>query len=230
MSDGTTPAGPKILIIEDDREISGIMAMELGFEGYAVSVEADGFAGLAAAARLGPDLVILDCMLPGLDGVEVCQRLRSVSDVPIVMLTARGRVADRVRGLDSGADDYVVKPFDLEELLARIRAQLRKHTAKPVAMKVGDLEMDQVAREVRRGSMPIHLSVKEWDLLAFLMRNTRQVLSRERILQEVWNYDFGGDSNILDVYVRYLRQKIEAPGKPKLLHTVRGVGYVLREE
>lgn len=230
MNDVTTADGPKILIIEDDKEISGIVAMELRFEGYDVAVEADGLAGLEAANKWSPDLVILDCMLPGIDGLEVCRRLRSASDIPILMLTARGRVADRVKGLDTGADDYVVKPFDLEELLARIRAQLRKHASKPTSLQVGDLVVEPITRDVRRGARKIHLSTKEWDLLAFLMRNARQVLTRERILEEVWGYDFGGDSNILDVYVRYLRQKIEEPGRPKLLQTIRGVGYVLRED
>ncbi len=230
MKDPTISGGPKILIIEDDREISGIVAMELQFEGYDVTVEADGLSGLETATALAPDLVILDCMLPGLDGFEVCRKLRSASDVPILMLTARGRVADRVKGLDIGADDYVVKPFDLEELLARIRAQLRKHASRAATLLIGDLTVDPITRETRRGEREIHLSAKEWDLLAYLMRNPRRVLTREQILEAVWGYDFGGESNILDVYIRYLRQKIELPGKPRLIHTIRGVGYVLREE
>ena len=227
-----TPTAPaRILVIEDDAEISGIIALELGFEGYDVSVEGDGLGGLRAAADLDPDLVILDCMLPGLDGIEVCRRLRESSDVPILMVTARGRPADRVAGLDTGADDYLVKPFDLDELLARIRVQLRKRSALPRAtLQVGDLWADTISREVRRGTRPVRLSVKEWDLLVFFMRNPRKVLARERILEEVWGQDFSSDGNILDVYIRYLRQKIEEPGQPKMLHTIRGVGYVLREE
>lgn len=229
-NDGRAAAGSKILIIEDDNEISGIIALELKFEGYEVSVAVDGPGGLEAAGQVAPDLIILDCMLPGLDGLEVCRRLRQASDVPILMLTARGRVADRVAGLDFGADDYVVKPFDLEELLARIRAQLRKNVARPrVVFQMGDLRVDTLTRDVSRGSREIKLSAKEWDLLHFFLRHPREVLSRERILQGVWGYDFGGDSNILDVYVRYIRLKIEEKGRPILIHTVRGVGFVLRE-
>lgn len=221
----------RILVIEDDEEIRDFIALELGYEGYEVLIESEGPAGLLAIRRHNPDLVILDWMLPGMDGLELCRRLRQTSDVPVLMLTARGQVLDRVAGLDAGADDYLAKPFDLVELLARIRAQLRKRQPRErTRFEVGNLSLDTVTRDVRRGDRPIKLSVKEFDLLLFLMKHSPEVLTRERILDAVWGYDFGGDANVLEVYIRYLRQKIEEKGEPRLLHTVRGVGYVLREE
>jgi len=199
----------KILVIEDEVRIAQVLERGLIYEGYRVDVAYDGRTGLALARDNPPDLVILDWMLPGLDGLEVCKRLRSANDIPILMLTAKEEVADRVQGLDAGADDYMVKPFSFDELLARIRALFRRAT---------------------RGDRSIDLTAKEYELLDLFMRNPRQVLTRDLIFDRVWSYDFGGESNIIEVYVRYLRQKTESEGEPRLLHTVRGVGYVLREE
>lgn len=226
------PASPKarVLIVEDEAVIAEFLATELRFEGYDVRVEHDGMRGMIAARQDEPDLILLDRMLPGLDGLEVCRRLRATSDVPIIMLTAKGETRDRVEGLNTGANDYLPKPFDLEELLARVNAQLRARKPRPrTRFAVGDLTLDEASREVRRGERPIDLTPREFDLLAFLLRHPRQVLPRERILQAVWGYDFGGEDNVLEVYVRYLRNKIEREGLPKLIHTVRGVGYVAKE-
>lgn len=224
----------KILVIEDDEGIAGTLYRGLTFEGYKVNVAYDGTTGLASARDDPPDLVVLDWMLPGLDGLEVCKRLRSAGPTPIMMLTAKDAIADRVQGLDAGADDYLVKPFAFDELLARVRALLRR--AKPAAegigeiLKVVDLVMDTGAREVRRGNRKLELTAKEFDLLELFMRHPRQVLTREVIFDRIWGYDFGGESNIIEVYVRYLRQKMEAENEPRLLQTVRGYGYALREE
>ncbi len=223
----------KILVVEDDEGIAGTLYRGLTFEGYKVNTTYDGVAGLASARDDPPDLVILDWMLPGLDGLEVCRRLRSAGSTPILMLTAKDAVADRVQGLDAGADDYLVKPFAFDELLARLRALLRR--AKPSGevgetLKFADLVLDTGAREVRRGNRKIELTAKEFDLLELFMRHPRQVLTREVIFDRIWGYDFGGESNIIEVYVRYLRQKTETETEPRLLQTVRGYGYVLREE
>jgi two-component system response regulator MprA len=224
----------KILVIEDDEGIAGTLYRGLTFEGYKVNVAYDGTTGLASARDDPPDLVVLDWMLPGLDGLEVCKRLRSAGPTPIMMLTAKDAIADRVQGLDAGADDYLVKPFAFDELLARVRALLRR--AKPAAegtgeiLKVVDLVMDTGAREVRRGNRKLELTAKEFDLLELFMRHPRQVLTREVIFDRIWGYDFGGESNIIEVYVRYLRQKMETENEPRLLQTVRGYGYALREE
>ena len=224
----------KILVVEDDEGIAGTLYRGLTFEGYKVTVTYDGPAGLASARDDPPDLVILDWMLPGMDGLEVCKRLRAAGNTPIMILTAKDAVADRVQGLDSGADDYLVKPFSFDELLARVRALLRR--AKPVTegtgevLKAADLVMNTGTREVWRGSRKLELTAKEFDLLELLMRHPRQVLTRETIYDRIWGYDFGGESNIIEVYVRYLRQKMEAENEPRLLQTVRGYGYALREE
>jgi two-component system response regulator MprA len=221
----------RILVVEDDAKIADLLRRGLAFEGYAVDLAANGESALALARDRAPDLVILDLMLPGMDGLEVCRRLRAGSDVPILMLTAKGAVADRVAGLDSGADDYLVKPFAFEELLARIRALLRRR--QPVedqVLRFTDLAMDTGTRKVTRGSRQIELTAKEFDLLEAFLLNPRQVLTRDTLYDRIWGYDFGGESNILEVYVRYLRAKLEAGGEPRLLHTVRGVGYALREE
>jgi len=223
----------KILVVEDDEGIAGTLYRGLTFEGYKVNTAYDGVVGLASAPDDPPDLVILDWMLPGLDGLEVCRRLRSAGSTPILMLTAKDAVADRVQGLDAGADDYLVKPFAFDELLARLRALLRR--AKPSGevgetLKFADLVLDTGAREVRRGNRKIELTAKEFDLLELFMRHPRQVLTREVIFDRIWGYDFGGESNIIEVYVRYLRQKTETEIEPRLLQTVRGYGYVLREE
>jgi two-component system response regulator MprA len=220
----------RILIIEDEDKILQFLQRGLTYEGYRVVTAADGPAGLALARSEVPDLVILDWMLPGLDGLEVCRRLRAAGPTPILMLTARESVSDRVLGLDAGADDYLVKPFEFDELVARVRALLRR--ARPEAadlLTFADLRLDTGTHQAYRGERPIELTAKEYELLDLFLRHPRQVLTREVIFDRVWGYDFGGESNIIEVYVRYLRQKTEAAGEPRLLHTVRGVGYVLRE-
>jgi two-component system response regulator MprA len=221
-----------ILIIDDERKITDFLRRGLTLEGFQVHIADDGERGLEAALREPPDLVILDIMLPGINGLEVCRRLRETdADLSILMLTARDAVSDRVAGLDTGADDYLVKPFALEELLARVRALLRRQgKAGESQSRFGDLLLDRKTREVWRGERRIELSGKEFDLLEYLMRHPRQALSRDQLYEAVWGYDFGGESNILDVYVRYLRTKLEAGGEPRLIQTMRGVGYALREE
>ncbi len=220
-----------ILVIEDEQRIADFLRRGLTYEGFRVSVAGDGLAALATARDDPPDLVLLDWMLPGLDGLEVCKRLRAASTVPIIMLTAKESVPDRVTGLNAGADDYMVKPFAFDELLARIRAQFRRtHPQATEVLRFADLSMDTSTREVRRGDRKLDLTSKEYDLLELFMRHPRQVLTRDMIYDRIWNYDFGGESNIIEVYVRYLRQKLEAAGEPRLLQTMRGVGYALREE
>lgn len=221
----------RILVIEDDERIAQFLERGLIFEGYRVEVAQDGLDGLSMARDTPPDLVVLDIMLPGIDGLEVCRRLRMASDVPILMLTAKDTVEDRVTGLDAGADDYLVKPFSFDELMARIRALFRRAApaSKPELLSFSDLELDTGTHRAGRGERVIDLTAKEYELLELFMRHPRQVLSRELIFDRVWGYDFGGESNIIEVYVRYLRQKTEAEVDPRLIHTVRGVGYVLRE-
>jgi two-component system response regulator MprA len=224
----------RILVIDDEHKIVDFIRRGLAYEGYAVDIAYDGESGLVQARHEPPDLVILDVMMPGLDGLEVCRRLRASerSDVPILMLTAKDAVPDRVAGLDAGADDYLVKPFAFDELLARVRALLRRR--QPVsdaqALRFADIIANPVTRQVRRGERLVSLTAKEFDLLALFLRHPRQVLTRDTIYDHVWGYDFGGESNIIEVYVRYLRSKLEAEGETRLLQTVRGVGYVLREE
>ena len=220
----------RILVIEDEERILDFLRRGLAYEGYQVDVASDGTAGLALARENPPDLVVLDWMLPELDGIEVCRRLRAAGDVPIIMLTAKDAVTDRVEGLDAGADDYLVKPFEFEELLARIRALLRRtRSDQSGELTFADLRMDTGTHQVFRGENFIDLTAKEYDLLELFMRNPRQVLTRDVIYDRIWGYDFGGESNIIEVYVRYLRQKTEIDGRDRLIHTVRGVGYVLRE-
>lgn len=225
-------SGERILVIEDEARIAQFVERGLIYEGYRVTVARDGKNGLATARDNPPDLVILDWMLPGLDGLEVCKRLRAASDVPILMLTAKDDIQDRVTGLDAGADDYLVKPFSVDELLARIRALFRRTTptSRPDVLRFGDLTLDTGTHRAYRGERAIDLTAKEYELLELFMRNPRQVLTRDVIFDRVWDYDFGGESNIIEVYVRYLRQKTESEDEPRLIHTVRGVGYVLREE
>jgi len=225
----TTPT--RVLVIEDEDRIRQFLQRGLMYEGYRVDAAADGPTGLAFARENPPDVVILDWMLPGMDGLEVCRRLRLGGPVPILMLTAKDAVGDRVQGLDAGADDYLVKPFAFDELLARLRALLRRAApAQPEVLRFADLALDTGTRQAFRGQRAIDLTAKEYELLELFVRHPRQVLTRELIFDRVWGYDFGGESNIIEVYVRYLRQKTEAGGEPRLLHTVRGVGYVLREE
>jgi two-component system response regulator MprA len=221
-----------ILVIEDDPAIRDLLRRGLAYENYKVTAAADGASGLAAARDNPPDLVVLDWMMPGLDGLEVCKRLRAASNVPILMLTAKDSVSDRVIGLETGADDYLVKPFAFPELLARVHALLRRAApnTKPEILRYSDLQLDTGTRLAKRVDRTFELTAKEYDLLEYLIRNPRQVLTREQILDRVWGYDFGGESNVLEVYVRYLRQKTEANNEQRLIHTVRGVGYVLREE
>jgi len=220
----------RILIIEDDERILQFLNRGLTYEVYRVDTAEDGLGGLMAARDNPPDLVILDWMLPGVDGLEVCRRLREASQVPILMLTAKDTVSDRVGGLDAGADDYLVKPFDFEELLARIRALIRRVKSEgPEIISYADLRLDTGTHQAFRGDRPIELTAKEYELLELFLRHPRQVLTREVIYDRVWDYDFGGESNIIEVYVRYIRQKTELKGEPRLIHTVRGVGYVLRE-
>jgi len=220
----------RILIIEDDEGIVRVLRRALSYEGYTVDTALDGENGLHLARDHHPDLVILDLMLPGMDGIEVCQRLRSGGSTPILMLTAKDAVQDRVQGLDAGADDYMTKPFELDELLARLRALLRRtQLDRAPVLSFLDLILDTSTRQASRKGRVIPLTAKEYDLLELFLRHPRQVLTREMIFDRVWGYDFGGESNVLDVYIRYLRQKLESEGEQRLIHTVRGVGYVLRE-
>jgi two-component system response regulator MprA len=223
-----------ILVVDDDPRIAASLRRALVYEGYGVAVAADGPAALAAARERPPDLVVLDVMLPRLDGIEVCRRLRAAGDgVAVLMLTARDATGDRVRGLDSGADDYLTKPFATEELLARVRALLRRLAPREPAddlLRCEDLALDPAGREVRRGERPVALTALEFDLLAYFLRHPRQVLTRERLLDHVWGADAAVTNNAVDVYVGYLRQKLEAAGEPRLIQTVRGVGYVLRPD
>jgi two-component system response regulator MprA len=222
---------PRILIIEDEERIRQFLQRGLSFEGYRVDMAADGQVGLEVARNNPPDLVLLDLMLPGLDGLEVCRRLREASDVPILMLTAKETIEDRVIGLDAGADDYLVKPFAFDELVARVRALLRRaQPTKPQVYRFADLELDTGTRQGRRAGRTFDLTAKEYELLELFMAHPRQVLTREIIFDRVWDYDFGGESNIIEVYVRYLRQKTEFDDLPRLIHTVRGIGYVLRDD
>jgi len=221
----------RVLVIEDEDRIRQFLQRGLAYESYRVDVAADGTTGLALARENPPDIVILDWMLPGMDGLEVCRRLRAAGPVPILMLTAKDAVGDRVSGLDAGADDYLVKPFAFDELLARMRALLRRAApSSPEVLKFSDLTLDTGTRQAFRAERAIELTAKEYELLELFIRHPRQVMTREVIFDRVWGYDFGGESNIIEVYVRYLRQKTEAASEPRLVHTVRGVGYVLREE
>ena len=221
----------RILIVEDDRRIRDLLRRGLIFEGYGVETAEDGETALRNAREKMPDAVILDLMLPGLDGLEVCRRLRNASNVPILILTARDTVPDRITGLDAGADDYMVKPFAFDELLARLRALFRRHKMEvaPDLYQYKDLTLNPRTRQVFRGPEEIPLTAKEFDLLELFMRHPNQVLTREQIYEHVWEYDFGGESNIIEVYVRYLRSKLETNSNSRLIQTVRGVGYALRE-
>jgi DNA-binding response OmpR family regulator len=219
----------RVLVVEDDADLARAVALELEHGGYEVRLERDGPGGLRAEREWTPDLVLLDLGLPSLDGIEVCRRLRAAAPVPIVIVTAREAVEERVRGLDAGADDYVVKPFSLQELAARVRSALRRSRMRLEGQRlaVGDLALDVGARTVRRRGRPVELSRREFDLLECLVRNAGQVLERSTLLAEVWGYDFLGGSNVVDVYVGYLRQKLALPDAPSPIETVRGVGYVV---
>jgi two-component system response regulator MprA len=220
----------RVLVVEDDEAIADVLRRTLRQEGHEVRSSADGVEALRAAEELVPDLVILDLGLPGLDGVEVCSRLRADSDVPILILTARADLDDRVEGLDAGADDYLVKPFERQELLARIRALMRRRPPRgAAALVVADLLLNPDTREVTRGDRQIELTNREFELLEYLMRNQRLVVSREQLLEEVWEYDPMAMTNTIDVFISNLRRKLEQGDEPRLLHTKRGAGYVLRE-
>jgi two-component system, OmpR family, response regulator MprA len=223
--------GGRVLVVEDDAEIADVLRRSLRQEGYEVKTSADGVDALDVATGFVPDLVVLDLGLPRLDGVEVCRRLRAEGDVPILMLTARAETEDRVSGLDSGADDYLVKPFERSELLARIRALLRRRPPRGAAsLEVSDLTLNPDTREVKRGERELELTNREFELLEYLMRNERLVVSRERLLDDVWGYDPMAATNTIDVFISNLRRKLEAGGEPRLLHTKRGAGYVLKQQ
>jgi two-component system response regulator MprA len=224
----------RILVVDDDQAVRDSLRRSLAFNGYDVELAGDGLAALESIARNRPDAVVLDVMMPRLDGLEACRRLRSAGeDLPILVLTARDAVSDRVAGLDAGADDYLPKPFALEELLARLRALLRRtqpaFSSENGQLSFADLTLDPLAREVTRAERTVRLTRTEFNLLELLMRHPRQVLTRSQILEEVWGFDFPTTANSLEVYVGYLRRKTEAEGEPRLIHTVRGIGYALRE-
>jgi two-component system response regulator MprA len=220
---------PRVLVVEDDEEIAQVLQRSLRLDGYEVRLAADGETALEEASAYHPDLVILDLGLPRLDGIEVARRLRAADDVPILMLTARDAVESRVEGLDSGADDYLVKPFERQELLARLRALLRRRPPRGSAsLVVGDLALNPDTHEVRRSDRPVELTQREFELLEYLMRNERIVVPRQRLLEEVWGYDPFATTNTIEVFVSNLRRKLEAAGEARLLHTIRGAGYVLR--
>jgi len=220
----------RILVVDDDPKIRTVVRRGLAYEGYRVVEAASGEEGLEKAREHLPDLVVLDVMMPGIDGLEVTRRLRSSGDeIAILMLTARDEVKDRVAGLETGADDYLVKPFSFEELLARVHALLRRRTSPAgETLRFADLELDVDAREARRGARVVELTTTEFNLLLLLLRHPRKVLTRDIIMEHVWAYDFDGESNVLEVYVRYLRNKLEANGESRLIQTVRGAGYVLK--
>ncbi|MFT8889821.1 MAG: response regulator transcription factor [Ethanoligenens sp.] len=222
----------KVLIIEDDGRLSRLLELELEHAGYHPHCEREGTAGLQAVRFWKPDLILLDRMLPGMNGTEICRLVRKFSSVPILMLTAKGEVADKVEGLDSGADDYITKPFHMEELFARMRTALRGKPASDQMRQfvVHDLTLDMAGHTVYRGGSKIHLTKREFDLLEYFMRNHGIVLTRGQILDHVWSEEYEGEANIVDVYVWYLRGKMDDVFEPKLLHTVRGVGYVLDEK
>ncbi len=220
-----------ILIIEDERKLAQFMELELKYEGYTVTVAYEGLEGLTKARESQPDLILVDWMLPGMSGVDICRRLRTTGNqVPLIIITAKDDISDRVVGLDAGADDYIVKPFNLEELFARVRANLRRtQEENRDLLQFSDLKLNRSTREIYRGNRLIELTAKEFELLEYLLSHPRQVLTRDQILERVWGYDFMGDSNIIEVYIRYLRLKLEESQEKRLIQTVRGVGYVLRE-
>ncbi|MDQ2829252.1 MAG: response regulator transcription factor [Chloroflexota bacterium] len=218
----------RVLLVDDDPKIVPLLQRGLAFEGFTVFTAMDGESGLEAARRHRPQVVLLDIAMPGPDGFEVCRRLRLEDDVPIIMLTARDDVRDKVSALNLGADDYVAKPFAFDELVARIRAVLRRRRAGSEPLAYADLVLNPVTREVRRGERAIEPTTREYDLLLLLLRHPRQVLTREQMLETVWGYDSDAETNVLDVHIGHLRQKLEAGGAPRLIHTIRGIGYTLR--
>jgi len=218
----------RILVIEDDPDIADFIRRGLIYKDYEVEVAVDGQAGLEAARDRPPDLVLLDLMIPKIDGIEVARRLRTGGNVPIIILTARDSVSDKIAGLDAGADDYVTKPFQFDELLARVRAALRRKEPSEEVITVGDLQIRPASREVTRGKRGMELTLREFDLLLLLSRNAGKVLDRNTIFERVWGYDFDGESDTIKVYIRYLRRKLNLEGEPDLIHAIRGVGYMLK--
>ncbi|MEK3810415.1 two-component system response regulator YkoG [Bacillus sp. FSL R7-0685] len=222
-----------ILIVEDEEKIARVLQLELEYEGYSVTIKQNGTEGLDAAAEGGYSLVLLDVMLPGLSGLEVLRRLRKTdSQTPVILLTARDSIPDKVTGLDIGANDYVTKPFEIEELLARIRAVLRQNGTKTedigTFLTYDDLRVNEKTREVRRGDKEVELTPREFDLLVYMLKHPQQVLTREQILSSVWGFDYIGDTNVVDVYIRYIRKKLDYPYEKQLIHTIRGVGYAIK--
>ena len=222
-----------ILIVEDEEKIARVLQLELEYEGYSVTIKHNGTEGLDAAAAGGYSLVLLDVMLPGLSGLEVLRRLRKTdSQTPVILLTARDSIPDKVTGLDIGANDYVTKPFEIEELLARIRAALRQNGTKTedigTFLTYDDLRVNEKTREVRRGDKEVELTPREFDLLVYMLKHPQQVLTREQILSSVWGFDYIGDTNVVDVYIRYIRKKLDYPYEKQLIHTIRGVGYAIK--
>lgn len=227
----------KILIVEDEAKIARFVELELKYEGYEVEIAGDGRTGLDKALHSGADLVLLDIMLPGLSGIEVCRRVRTESDIPIIMLTAKDDVTDKVAGLDMGADDYMTKPFAIEELLARIRVALNRHaksagaeTVKKEELEFGALKLSLASHGAYYGEDELNLTKKEYELLEYLLKNKNIAVTREQLLNNVWGYDYFGDTNVVDVYIRYLRQKIDDKYKVHIISTVRGVGYIIKDE
>ncbi|KIL18572.1 response regulator transcription factor [Bacillus safensis] len=223
----------KILVVEDEKKIARVLSLELEYEGYEVTVKETGMAGLQALEEDSFDLVLLDVMLPELSGLEVLRRVRKTNTAtPIILITARGSVPDKVSGLDLGANDYITKPFDIEELLARIRAQLRLNIyaqeEKETELSIADLTVNEKTREIQRAGQMLELTPREYDLLVHLLNHQQQVLTRDQLLTAVWGFDYFGDTNVVDVYIRYLRKKIDYPFEKQLIHTVRGVGYVMK--
>ncbi|MGC2840171.1 two-component system response regulator YkoG [Bacillus subtilis] len=222
-----------ILIVEDEEKIARVLQLELEYEGYSVTIKHNGTEGLDAAAEGGYSLVLLDVMLPGLSGLEVLRRLRKTdSQTPVILLTARDSIPDKVTGLDIGANDYVTKLFEIEELLARIRAALRQNGTKTedigTFLTYDDLRVNEKTREVRRGDKEVELTPREFDLLVYMLKHPQQVLTREQILSSVWGFDYIGDTNVVDVYIRYIRKKLDYPYEKQLIHTIRGVGYAIK--
>ncbi|MEC2110135.1 two-component system response regulator YkoG [Bacillus stercoris] len=222
-----------ILIVEDEEKIARVLQLELEYEGYGVTIKHNGTEGLNAAAEGGYSLVLLDVMLPGLSGLEVLRRLRKTDQqTPVILLTARDSIPDKVTGLDIGANDYVTKPFEIEELLARIRAVLRQNGTKTeeigTFLTYDDLRVNEKTREVRRGDKEVELTPREFDLLVYMLKHPQQVLTREQILSTVWGFDYIGDTNVVDVYIRYIRKKLDYPYEKQLIHTIRGVGYAIK--
>ncbi|QSJ00350.1 response regulator transcription factor [Bacillus sp. 3a] len=223
----------KILVVEDEKKIARVLSLELEYEGYEVTVKETGIDGLQALEEVSFDLVLLDVMLPELSGLEVLRRVRKTNTAtPIILITARGSIPDKVSGLDLGANDYITKPFDIEELLARIRAQLRLNIhaqeEKETELSIADLTVNEKTREIQRAGQMLELTPREYDLLVHLLNHQQQVLTRDQLLTAVWGFDYFGDTNVVDVYIRYLRKKIDYPFEKQLIHTVRGVGYVMK--